>query len=315
MRARTVALRFLSVSSKPPNRGKLYPPSTTRGTEHSTSCPRISPLLRLKTLGGRSAGVRRGRAHAQDPHCGRTCQSAAARLAHPCPWTPPNLSGTPQLREMPRSGIRHPVCSGTTSMPSSDRAFHALARESPQSLVTLLRCVAPRVVGASDAITPAEIDDPHLAALPPVVDADWVARVGEQHRVVHLECQGYRDDTFIDCVFRYHLHLALRYWGHRVFTVALWLLVAPTGAAPRGGATRGTSSSASRTLCWPRSPPRSSSPAATRLVSHPVRAPAGGPRPSSASVPSRCFDARTRRGCSGTWPSLPQLLVDVTLYW
>ena len=90
------------------------------------------------------------------------------------------------------------------------------SRESPQSLAVLVRSLAPRLLPLGAPITPAEVDDPHLAPLPPILDADWVARVGERD-VLHVECQGYRDETFTDRVFRYHLHHALRYWGRRVF--------------------------------------------------------------------------------------------------
>jgi hypothetical protein len=80
-------------------------------------------------------------------------------------------------------------------MASSDRGFRALAQDSPQSVVALVRSALPDTLGAGAIVTPADVDDPHLGALTPVVDADWVARVGDRD-VIHVECQGYRDETF-----------------------------------------------------------------------------------------------------------------------
>ena len=114
-------------------------------------------------------------------------------------------------------------------MASSDRGFRALAQESPETIVALVRRCAPNASVAlpPDArITRAEVDDPHLGALTPVIDADWIARVGDD-AVVHVECQGYRDTTFADRLLRYHLHVALRYWGLSVHTFAIWLVAPP----------------------------------------------------------------------------------------
>ena len=114
-------------------------------------------------------------------------------------------------------------------MASSDRGFRALAQESPETIVALVRRCAPNASVAlpPDArITRAEVDDPHLGALTPVIDADWIARVGDD-AVVHVECQGYRDTTFADRLLRYHLHVALRYWGLSVHTFAIWLVPPP----------------------------------------------------------------------------------------
>src|SRR5579883_2294536 len=111
-------------------------------------------------------------------------------------------------------------------MASSDRGFRALAQESPDPVVALLRYGAPGALPTDAVITPADVDDPHVGALTPVLDADWVVRVGERD-VLHVECQGYRDTTFPERLLRYHLHLALRYWGRRVHTYAIWLVASP----------------------------------------------------------------------------------------
>ena len=106
-------------------------------------------------------------------------------------------------------------------MPSSDRAFRALAREQPETIVRLLELVAPALVTARASITPEAVDDPNLDP-PPPFEADWIARLGEID-VLHVECQGYRESDFADRLFRYHLALVLRYPRRRVHTVAIWV--------------------------------------------------------------------------------------------
>jgi hypothetical protein len=53
-------------------------------------------------------------------------------------------------------------------------------------VVALLRYGAPGALPTDAVITPADVDDPHVGALTPVLDADWVVRVGERD-VVHVE--------------------------------------------------------------------------------------------------------------------------------
>ena len=110
-------------------------------------------------------------------------------------------------------------------MPSADRAFRALAREQPETIVRLLEGAASALVTARGSIGPEDVDDPNLDP-PPPVEADWVARYGERD-VLHVECQGYRDDGFPDRLFRYHVALMLRYPRRRVHTVALWVIRPP----------------------------------------------------------------------------------------
>ena len=150
-----------------------------------------------------------------------------------CPWTGPELSrDTPRQEKRNRFADRVLalcVLSDLVRMASSDRGFRALAQDSPEAIVALLRCGGASASGAfpPDArITRADVDDSHLGALTPVIDADWIARVGED-AVVHVECQGYRDTTFAERLLRYHLHVALRYWGLRVHTFAIWLVTPP----------------------------------------------------------------------------------------
>lgn len=52
-------------------------------------------------------------------------------------------------------------------MPTSNRAFRALAREQPETIVRLLGVVAPAVVPGGAPITPEAVDDPNLDPPPP----------------------------------------------------------------------------------------------------------------------------------------------------
>ena len=122
-------------------------------------------------------------------------------------------------------------------MSFSDRAFHALAQREPTVVLAALRVLCPDVAAGAAPVRPDDLAPTRLDALAPPTDADWVARVGDR-ALIHLECQGYRDATFPDRVFRYHLVLALRHPERRVRTVALWL-TAPPIAQRRGSITRG----------------------------------------------------------------------------
>jgi hypothetical protein len=110
-------------------------------------------------------------------------------------------------------------------MPRSDRVFRALARAEPATVVALLRRCARGVVPAGAGISPEAVDAPQLDEPPPPLTADWVARAGDD--VLHVECQGYRDEGFGARLLWYHLALALRYRPRRVRSVALWLIRPP----------------------------------------------------------------------------------------
>lgn len=111
-----------------------------------------------------------------------------------------------------------------SAMPSSDRAFRALAREQPQLVAVLLELVLPELVPAGLAVAAEHVDDPHLDA-PPTLDADWAARVGDV--LFHLEAQAYGQEQFPKRLFRYHLGFVLRYPEHRVDSNTLRTLVIP----------------------------------------------------------------------------------------
>jgi hypothetical protein len=123
-------------------------------------------------------------------------------------------------------------------MPKSDRAFRALARAQPDVVVGLLHAVVPSMVPPGVAPAPDDMAPTHLDALPPELEADWAARVASDE-LVHMECQGYRDDGFSERVLWYHVGFALRHRGkRRVRTAALWL-IPPPAAQPRGAVTAG----------------------------------------------------------------------------
>jgi len=109
-------------------------------------------------------------------------------------------------------------------MPTSDRAFRALARAQPDVVVGLLHAITPTLLPPDAVPVPDDVAPTHLDGLPPELDADFAARVGSDD-LLHMECQGYRDSGFSERVLWYHVGFALRYRGRRrVRTVALWLI-------------------------------------------------------------------------------------------
>jgi hypothetical protein len=114
-------------------------------------------------------------------------------------------------------------------MPKSDRAFRALARAQPDIVAGLLAAVAPGLLPAGVALAPDDVAPTQLDGLPPELDADFATRVASDG-LVHVECQGYRDDGFEARVVWYHVGFALRNRGkRRVRTVAFWLTPPPKG--------------------------------------------------------------------------------------
>jgi hypothetical protein len=113
-------------------------------------------------------------------------------------------------------------------MPTSDRAFRALARAQPDVVVGLLRAVTPALLLPHAVPVPDDVAPTHLDGLPPELDADFAARMTSEE-LVHMECQGYRDSGFSERVLWYHVGFALRYRSkRRVRTVALWLIPLPS---------------------------------------------------------------------------------------
>jgi hypothetical protein len=119
-------------------------------------------------------------------------------------------------------------------MPASDRAFRALAPGVPDAVVTLLRALAPEGLPL-DTAQPVRVQASQATALPPDLDTDWLASLGDGD-LCHVECQGYRDTTFAERLIKYHLRHAVWYWPRRVRTFAVWLIVPP--AAQRASQAR-----------------------------------------------------------------------------
>jgi hypothetical protein len=122
---------------------------------------------------------------------------------------------------------------------ASDRAFHLLAREEPDTFRKLVALVLPGLLAEGVSVEPEAVDDARFDA-PAAVSADFVARVGARD-VLHAEFQGYRDHGFVDRLFRYHLALVLRYPTRHVQTIGVWLIRPPpeqrTNEITRSGVT------------------------------------------------------------------------------
>jgi hypothetical protein len=113
-------------------------------------------------------------------------------------------------------------------MPTSDRAFRALARAQPDVVVGLLHAITPNLLPPHAVPVPDDVAPTHLDGLPPEIDADFAARMTSDE-LLHMECQGYRDSGFSERVLWYHVGFALRYRSRRrVRTVALWLIPLPS---------------------------------------------------------------------------------------
>lgn len=113
-------------------------------------------------------------------------------------------------------------------MPTSDRAFRALARAQPEVVIGLLHAITPTLLPPHAVPVPDDVASTHLDGLPPEIDADFAARMTSEE-LLHMECQGYRDSGFSERVLWYHVGFALRYRSkRRVRTVALWLIPLPS---------------------------------------------------------------------------------------
>lgn len=115
-------------------------------------------------------------------------------------------------------------------MVAADRILRFLVRDRPEVGERLVRRIAPHSMPQDAKVTSSSVDDSELH-LPPPLDADFVARAGDND-VLHVEFQGYRDTGFVDRLFRYHLALAVRYPGRHVTTVAVWLMRPPAPQIP-----------------------------------------------------------------------------------
>ena len=110
-------------------------------------------------------------------------------------------------------------------MPASDRAFRALARAAPGTVLALLGALRPRALPFSSA-QPVQLQPTQATALPPDMDTDWLASLANDE-LCHVECQGYHDGGFPQRLTKYHLRHSLWYWPRRVHTFAIWLIRPP----------------------------------------------------------------------------------------
>ena len=121
-------------------------------------------------------------------------------------------------------------------MVATDRAFRALGRAEPETILALVEAVAPRLLPETPRILPHDGLDTWLDRPPHPTEADSVLRLDPGDALLHVEGQGYREEAFCDRVMRYHLTLALRHWSRDVHTLALWLVSPPE--AQRSGLIR-----------------------------------------------------------------------------
>jgi hypothetical protein len=116
---------------------------------------------------------------------------------------------------------------------ATDRAFRALGRAEPETILALVETVAPGLLPSTPSILPHDGLDTWLDRPAHPTEADSVLRLDPGDGLLHVEGQGYREDDFGDRVLRYHLTLSLRHWNRAVHTLALWL-VPPTKAHVAG---------------------------------------------------------------------------------
>ena len=109
-------------------------------------------------------------------------------------------------------------------MPTTDRAFRALARASPDTVRAFVRAATGDAdPSAGEAVL---LDDPNLDTPPHPKEADLVLRVGDGS-IDHYECQGYGQASFLDRLFFYHVALVLRHPQRHVRSWAIWTRVPP----------------------------------------------------------------------------------------
>ena len=130
----------------------------------------------------------------------------------------------------------------------TDRTFRALAREQPDIVLALLRASGESASELDMACSPDEVGDPQLDRPAAAIEADSVLVFDDVVR--HTELQGYRDTSFEDRLFRYHIHLAVRHWPKPVRTLAVWLFV-PSERTQRHRIERGAITVAIRSLVVP----------------------------------------------------------------
>jgi hypothetical protein len=108
-------------------------------------------------------------------------------------------------------------------MAATDRAFRALGRDEPATLLGLVQVLAPTLWPPGHTPGALVDRDSRLDIPDPSLEVDAVFSDAASGVLWHLEGQGYHDPEFLERVLRYHLGLALRHWARQVRTIALWL--------------------------------------------------------------------------------------------
>jgi hypothetical protein len=180
-------------------------------------------------------------------------------------------------------------------MAGSDRAFRSLAHHEPETVVALLRLLAPHVAPPGAVALPEDAAPTRLDVLPPPLEVDSALRLGASV-LAHTECQGYGDAGFPTRVFWYHLELAVRNRTRHVKTVALWLL-RPPEAQRRSELEQGDIRVKITHVFLPDEP-------AERLLADPTTACfAAAADPGSRSIEGLCREvARQLKATEASWP-------------
>lgn len=206
-----------------------------------------------------------------------------------------------------RKVARRLACVHRAVMPTSDRAFRALARAHPDVIVELLHAIMPALLPPHAVPVPDDVAPTRLDGLPPEIDADFAARMTSDE-LLHMECQGYRDSGFSERVLWYHIGFALRYRGkRRVRTVALWLIPLPS-TQPRNEVAAGDITVKVATIVLPEVP-------ASSLLSDPATACfAAGSDAEGRSNEALCAQvASALRAREASWPERHMAVVAAAM--
>jgi hypothetical protein len=115
----------------------------------------------------------------------------------------------------------------SSPMAATDRAFRALGRDEPATLLALVDLLLPDLLPEGMSLRNLTVRDPRLDIPDPSIEADAVFVQEERNQLWHLEGQGYDEEEFLDRVLRYHLGFVLRYWDKEVRTLILWMRPPP----------------------------------------------------------------------------------------
>lgn len=116
-------------------------------------------------------------------------------------------------------------------MVATDRAFRALGRAEPETIIALVQTIAPGLLsGDPHALSPEALDTWLDRPVHPT-EADIVRLLDPTQDLLHIEGQGYSERDFVDPARRYRLTLSVRDWPRQGHTLALWLAKPTQGQA------------------------------------------------------------------------------------